>query len=133
MHTLTLRTNTIERVASGCFNRCTSNGFYVPGHRRGNTTDEFFCAHCGRIGRNLHRIFQQTLGKVLIASPSRVAEKSRVCLRQRVCQQYVRYPERSPYPAYGLLREDQRFNRAAIEVLFFYVLQQRPVVATTMS
>ncbi len=29
--------------------------------------------------------------------------------------------------------EDQRFNRAAIEVLFFMYCSRRPVVATTMS
>lgn len=38
----------------------------------------------GRICRDFDGIFQQTLGKSLIASPSRVAENSIVCLRQRV-------------------------------------------------
>lgn len=45
-----------------------------------------------------------------MASPSSVAEKSRVCLRQRVSPAICSISRRSPYPAYGLLRQGSVFQ-----------------------
>lgn len=109
--------------------------FYAQDHRRGNTTDEFFALTGGRIGRNFHRVFQQTLGKVLEshrlpALPKRAGSVYASAFRQ----QYVRYPERSPYPAYGLLRRGSAFQpRGNRSSLLFMYCSRRPVVATTMS
>ena len=85
----------------------------------------FFALTGGRIGRNFHRIFQQTLGKVL----------NRIAFQRCRKEQGLFTPARFASNMFDILSEahiqhtvcfveDQRFNRAAIEVLFFYVLQQ---------
>ena len=85
----------------------------------------FFALTGGGIGRNFHRIFQQTLGKVL----------NRIAFQRCRKEQGLFTPARFASNMFDILSEahiqhtvcfveDQRFNRAAIEVLFFYVLQQ---------
>src|SRR5699024_1557189 len=85
--------------------------FYAQDHRRGNTTDEFFCAHGWTDSQKLPPdppadARQSPESHRLPALPKRAGSVYASEFRQ----QYVRYPEQSPYPAYGLLRRGSAFQ-----------------------
>lgn len=85
----------------------------------------FFAFTGGGIGRNFYRIFQQTFGKVLnrIVFQRCRKEQGLFTLARFVSNMFDILSE--VYIQYTVcFVEDQRFNRAVIEVFFFYVLQQ---------
>jgi hypothetical protein len=60
----------------------------------------------------------------LIASPSSVAENSMVCLRQRVSPEICSMSRAAQIQHAIRFVEDQCFDRTAVKILFFNVLQQ---------